>query len=49
MEERKMEEEVEERVESKVLRRTPTRWRVIPCRPALLGWRGDPRPSRTLH
>ena len=31
----------------KILRGKPTRCRVIPGRPALLGWRGRPRPSRT--
>ena len=37
--------EEEERVESKILRGKPTRLRVIPGRPALLGWRGEPRPQ----
>jgi len=37
----------EERVESRVLRGKPTRWRVTPGRPSLLGWRGGVRPSRT--
>jgi hypothetical protein len=31
----------------KILRGKPTRCRVIPGRPALLDWRGRPRPSRT--
>jgi len=30
-----------------ILRGKPTRCRVIPGRPELLGWRGSPRPSRT--
>jgi hypothetical protein len=31
----------------KILRGKPTRCRVIPGRPALLGWRGGGRPSKT--
>ena len=41
------EEEEEREFNRKILRGKPTRCRVIPGRPALLGWRGRPRPSRT--
>ncbi len=43
---RQEDEAEEESVSSRILRGKTTRFRVIPGRPALLGWRGDPCPSR---
>merc|ERR1712127_940203 len=37
----------EESVSSRILRGKPTRCRAAPDRPAPLGWRGGPRPTRT--